>query len=520
MSAQLELTNETPTRTLAAPVRRVVLLEDRAQVRRAGRLMLEPGDYRVVIEGVSPILADRTLVARATGASVLETRVVRRRRIGGEEATPDRAALLAERERLIAAAWPVQNRMQALERHRGRLRGMTDLLVEGINRELPWAEKMDPRWEQDLERLLQTQRETQAELRTRALELHGLRDRAATLEVHGAVRGEVPGLETRLEVELRVSAAGPIDVEAEYMVPCALWRPIHRATLRGGATRFECEGAVWQATGEDWVDVELQFSTARPTQRSEPPRLSDDELRLQRRQDKTVQVQVREEAIASVGEGQGEAARRAELPGVDDGGETRTLGAPQRATIRASGRLHRVPIFAFEGPAEVDRIARPERTTLVHLRSRQVNEASHPILAGPVELLRESGFVGLGEVGFVGAGERFLLGWGGDDGLRVTRETEEEREVARLTGKQTITRTVTLKCSNLEPLPAEFTLEERIPVSEVSQVTIALDAEKTKPAAAADAQGIVSWKVSLPPRGTKSLTLVYRLTAASSVQGL
>jgi uncharacterized protein (TIGR02231 family) len=276
---------------------------------------------------------------------------------------------------------------------------------------------------------------------------------------------------------------------------------------------------VWQATGEDCVDVELLFSTARPTQRAEPPQLTDDRLRVQRRAEKQVQVGVREETIGTTGEG-AEVAREATLPGVDDGGETRTLPASSRASIASTGRLHRVPVFAFDAPAEVDRVSRPERSPLVHLRSRQANASPHPILAGPLELLRESGFVGRGEVTFVAPGERFVLGWGADDGLRVSREQQEEREAARLTGRQTITRTVVLSLSNLEALPASFTLEERVPVSELEQVKVELDEKRTAPAARPDAQGIVSWAITLPPRGTKTVTLVYRLLASGSVQGL
>lgn len=519
MDSDVSSSHSSTDRRLAAPIQRVTLLEDRAQVRRAGTLELTPGDWRVVIDDVSPVLADRTLLCRAEGASVLEARVVRRLRIGRVEASPDQAALQAERERLQQSATPVRNRLAALERHRDRLGDALDLLLEGINRELPWAERLEARWEEDLERLLEQRRQVLAELRARAIELEDLAGRAGTAALNELARPGTP-FETRLEIELRVTAAGPVRLELDYMVPCAMWRPVHRAALQGGQVRFECEGAVWQATGEDWEEVELSFSTARPTRRSEPPQLRDDRLRLQRRQDKSVQVQVREEAIQTVGEGQAEAPPRQDLPGVDDGGETRTLGAPGRATIRATGRLHRVPIFVSQAPAEVDRIARPERSPLVHLRSKQVNTAPHPILAGPLELLRESGYVGLGEVGFVGPGERYVLGWGADDGLRVRRECEEEREVARLTGKQTITRTVKLQLSNLEPLPASFTLEERVLVSEVEQVKVAVDPAATQPPAQPDAQGIVSWAITVPPRGTREVKLVYRINASSAVQGL
>ena len=302
-----------------------------------------------------------------------------------------------------------------------------------------------------------------------------------------------------------------------YLVPCARWRPAHRATLAGTRLRFACEAAVWQATGEDWSDVELSFSTARPTQRSEPPLLEDDVLHVRRRPEKKVEVQIREQAVATTGEGV--SIEAAELPGVDDGGETRLLRAAGKATIASDGRLRRVPVFSFEADAEVDRLARPEKAALVHLRCRAANASPHPLLAGPVELLRESGYVGRTTLDFVAPGERFALGFGGDAALRVRRELREKRETATLTGKLTITRTVELFLSNLSPEDALFRLEERVPVSELTQVEVSVDARETSPLAVPDADGIVGWPIRIPAHGTLPVKLVYRLTASSDVGG-
>ncbi|MBX3467142.1 MAG: mucoidy inhibitor MuiA family protein [Planctomycetes bacterium] len=506
---------------LAAPVRRVTLLEDRAQVRREGQTPpLGPGSHRLVIAGVAPVVADRTLVARAgDGARVLEARVVRRLRIGRAEQRPPAAKVAAEQEALDAEGRRLQLELRLARTRLERTQHALSLMIDAVNREVLFAAAFEERWARDVDGLLVAARELEERQHALRLELQDLGQRRAVAGMHEAQLEPDGALETSIEVELLVDRPCAPALTVDYMVPCALWRPAHRAALLGTTARFECEAAVWQATGEDWEDVELLFSTARPTQRAEPPRLADDRLAVQRRQEKKVTVAVREEEIATTGEG-AEARRSADLPGVDDGGETRTLPAATRASIRTTGLLHRIPVFAFEAPAEVDRIARPERSVLVHLRSKQPNAAPHPILAGPVDLLRESGYVGRGEVGFVAPGERFVLGWGADDGLRVRREVAEEREVARLTGKQTITRKVTLALSNLEPTPATFLLEERVPVSELEQVKVEVDPKLTAPPAQPDAQGIVAWTVTVPGRGTREVTLGYRLTAPGSVQGL
>jgi len=390
-----------------------------------------------------------------------------------------------------------------------------------VNRELPHAEAPEPRWQDDLDAAMEEVRAAADALLAARVALEDVHDRLATVRLRATTDWRVEHeLAAEIVVDVSVTTAGEHTLTLDYVVPCAMWRPIHRAALGPVAAneadlRVACEAAMWQATGEDWHDVELSFSTARPTQRAEPPALSDDRLRAQRRVERRVVVEVREQAIATTGEGAG--AEAPELQGVDDGGEVRLLRAATRASVKADGRLARVPLFSAQGRAEVDRIARPERSPLVHLRSRQELRAPHPLLAGPVELLREGGYVGLAEIGFVAPGERFVLGWGGDESLRVGRRVDQRVEVGRVFGKQTVTRTVELFLSNLEDRPAAFRLEERVPVSEIADVQVQIDAKATRPAARPDEHGIVAWDVELPPLGTAEVKLVYEITAGADV---
>lgn len=520
----IEAPTQAPHLVLDAPVRRVTLLEDRAQVQRAGVLRLGSGSHRVKVVNVSPVIADRSVVARGpNGVRVDETRVVRQWRIGTEEKPAD-AKQLAEEMAKLGSEIRYRNMLLGLSQE--QLNGVdeaADLLLEGIARELPFAKQFEPQWEAELAALQKQARESDAGLRAARLELRELVSKLEAMRLRLAATGRIDHvLATELEVEVTVESGAEHELTVDYMVPCALWRPIHRGTLLEKEMRFECEGAVWQRTGEDWIDVDLSFSTARSTQRSEPPVMSDDWIRIQKKQEKKTIVGVREQEIETTGEDQKPVSGGGtpDLPGVDDGGETRRLGAARKATIPSDGRLYRVPIFFFETPAEIDRIARPERSPLVHLRSRQVNASKQPLLAGPLELLRQSGYVGRSEVEFVAPGEKFAIGWGGEDSLRVKRERRTHRETGKLTGKQTITHTVELFLSNLAETAASFRLEERIPVSEIEKVTVAIDEKETSPKAAADNQGIVGWSITLPPKGTQKVVLVYTLVASSDVQGL
>lgn len=501
---------------LTLPVREVTLLEDRAQVTRLGSIELPAGSHRLRVPDVTPLAVDRSLLPKASVGRVDDVRVVRSRRVGAIERPERLRELAVERDALVIAESRAQAEQTRLHGVRDRAQRVVGLLLQAIQRELPWAEAPRP---EDGPRLA----EAFAEVRRLDVAIAAAEEalRQATMKKQVAernLRERAPsdgGMTAELLVFVTLEQPAKVELSIGYLVPCALWRPAHRATLRGARLQFECEAAVWQATGEDWTDVQLCCSTARPAQLAEPPLLSDEWLEVKRREEKKIEIAIREQKIESTGEG---AAPDAELPGVDDGGETRLLCAPTPCSIASDGRLRRVPLFSFEADADVRRIARPERGQLVHLQARLPNASQSPILAGPVELVREAGAAGRAEVGFVAAGEKFLLGFGGDGALRVHRSVKEKTETATLTGKRTIDRTVEVKLSNLDATAVKFRVEERVPVSELEAVTVkVLDA--TSPPAQPDPDGIVGWEVELPAHGHRTLQLAYRLVATSDVKG-
>jgi len=509
----------TPRRDIDAAVAKVVLYEDRALVERRGQARLEAGLHWLRVRDVSPVLVDRSLFVRSGGSSTVEdARVCREWRIGASEQPAVAAALTREHEQLELEIARTETLLAVARDEVGALERASELFFDGWRREMPYVEQFRAEWKELAARLSGELRRGDETLHAAECLTADVHARRLALAARSAEAARVDyALCCDLEILVAVHEAGLHTLRIGYVTPCALWRPAHRACLRDGRLHFECEGAVWQATGESWRDVELFFSTARSTQRAEPPLLVDDVLRTQAKVDRTLTVGVREQTIATTGEGLRD---EVDLPGVEDGGEARLLAAASKVSIEPTGRLARVPIFAFDTAAETDRVARPERSLLVHLRSRQANASTHPILAGPVDLLQDSGYVGRTEVGFVASGEKFALGFGGDAALRIKRDVREERAVAKLTGKVTVTRTVELHLSNLDDRAVAFALEERIPISEIEQVRVSIDAKLTKPVAAPDDNGIVRWPVQLAPRGRTALTLVYEVVAASDVRGV
>ncbi|MFI1450746.1 mucoidy inhibitor MuiA family protein [Streptomyces virginiae] len=521
----------TPTapKPIALPVTAVTCLEDRAHIERTAVLDLAAGVQRLRLGPVSALTVDRTLHAELAAehpATVLDVRVVRTWEPRGPLPSADEDSALRRRVRAL------EEEQLALGQRRDRLYARLDLLgrlaadlLREIGEGAGSGESDVPRWAREMDRV-DAERDTYGE-RLRTVDAR-LADLAVELgETRQALdRSETEPAELVGHIELTVdsAAAGPVRLRLSHLVPCALWRPAYRAVLDGDALTLETDAMVWQRTGEDWSDVRLTLSTARSALATEPPRLGEDRLTLGDRtaaECRTVDVELREEEIGDLGP----AAQVLGLPGVDDGGEARVLHSPVPVSVRGDGRAHRVPLSAFTTAARSEYACSPELSPLVTRVVSFENRSGHALLAGPVDLVRGSGFGGRGTVDFTAPGAPVELAFGSCDDHRVVRYAEESRDSAGFTQRTVITRTVRLHLSRFSA-PGEqgervVVVRERIPVSEVAAVEVRLRKEACSPAPdVVDSEGIARWDVALAPGGRRTVTLVYELSASSKVTGL
>jgi len=504
----------------AHPVVEVTVQEDRAFVRREGRLSPGAGRHVVRIDDVAPVLVDKTLVAEVSDGRVLEVRALRQLVHRDEDRSDRYASILEARRAAEREIRELKERLERASRELGDLETTTKLLCEEIGRDVGWGRSDVESWERSLA-TLQHQEET---LRVESAALHGEladaeRRQAYLTAQQRSAATPADAVRCRIEVELEIPE-GEVVLRVGYLVPNACWRPRHRAHLKDdGTLRFETEACVWQRTGEDWSDVALFVSTERSSAGAEPPRLATDVLYVQPKRE-VVEVEAREQQVQTLGLGR-KKKEAPEVPGVDDGGEPLRLQALHRANVPTDGRPHRTALRVFETEAVVGLVAMPELASAVLVRSRQANAGEEPILAGPVELVRESGPVGRTSVLYVAPGERFELGWGPDSAVRVRRESKRLDEKSKMLSSWVrVPHRVDLKLSNLSTETKHVEVVERVPVSEVEQVKIELDREETTAARVPDEDGFVRWQLDLGGGSHEALRLAYDLVRKSDVVGV
>ncbi|MGP3757411.1 mucoidy inhibitor MuiA family protein [Streptomyces sp. IBSNAI001] len=518
----------TTPKPIALPVTAVTCLEDRAHVERAVVLDLEAGVQRLRLGPVSALAVDRTLHAELTAdhpATVLDVRITRSWTPRGPvPRAEDDSALRLRVHALRGEQLALEQRRDRLEARRDLLGRLAADLLRDIGEGAGAGATDSARWAGELDRVDEERAACGEQLRTVEAGLAALADELGQTERAVHASEEQPAeLVGHVELTVESAAAGPVGLRLSHLTSCALWRPAYRAVLDGGSLTLETDAMVWQRTGEDWSDVRLTLSTARSALATEPPHLGEDRLTLTDRsaaERRTVGVELREEEIGDLGP-----APVVGLPGVDDGGEVRVLRPPAPVSVPGDGRAHRVPLSGFSTAARSEYACSPELSPLVTRVVRFDNLAGHALLAGPVDLVRGSGFAGRGTLEFTAPGASAELAFGSCDDHRVVRHTEETRETAGIAQRSVITRTVRLHLSRFSA-PGErgdrvVVVRERLPVSEVSAVEVRLRRESCSPAPdAVDAEGIVRWDVTLPPDGHRTVTLVHEISASAKVTGL
>jgi len=516
-----------------APVREVTVLEDRASVTRRGQVRLNPGLNRLRVAEVAPILADKTLcgavkllgVADDEDAAprVTDIRMRRQQVARPQERTDATQALLREQKTMQVAMAKQEAEVDRLRHQLSGVEAIEHALVDELAVDVAWGREATEAWSEGLtqtaaevRRIRDTLLTCEDALRLESEIFDNLAKRIAEAsQVRDTIRAE-------LIVEVMVATAGTYEVRLDYIVPGACWRPQHRAqlldTAEGVQVAFTSEGCVWQATGEDWLDVQLTFSTERPSLGTQPPQLSTEILHTRKKQDH-IQVQVREQTIATTGVDGGQPSE--DLPGIDDGGDALALRALHRIDVHGDGRPHRVALMHFEDAVVQERTLMAELEPAVVIKTEQQNRGPHPVLAGPVDLIREGGLVGRGKVMFVAPGERFEMGWGPEAAVRVRRSVDHNvEESSMLSSWTTQTHKVALRLSNLGGDPISLRVQERVAISEIEKVKISVLRDKTTAGKAPDSHGFVTWDVSLAPSERKTIKLAYSVKKHADVSGI
>lgn len=495
----------------------VTVYTDRALTTRSATLSLKPGSYLIAFEALPPLILDDSVRVEGKGTAAAT--------IAGLEVK--RTFLEGSGEKRVQE---LQEEIRGLEIRAAGL----DARKAGIAAQKAFLESIRVAWGDRISKELAVGRPTSAELQdasgfvgsgvtkaeeqshTIEFEKKGINDRIDALrrqlnEATGSGRKE----SKTVEVAVEIGREGSLTLELASVTHRAGWEPAYDVRLAGDAKTAELtfRAMVRQQTGEDWSNVDLTLSTARPAVGGAPPELYPWRISFHR-----PQPMMSEMVYGAAPAPLAKAARQMDLGAPDeeapavfdtaqisDEQSSVSFHVPRRLDIPSDGTRHGTVVAIEQLPVSIEYLAIPKLSPAVFLRSEMVNRAPYPLLPGKVSTFVGTSYTGSSQLKKVAAGEKFDLFFGSDDQVTVKREELKQRKEAGLFGKNRVSYRYRVEMGNFRKAPLTLTLRDQLPLAADAEIKVSLEEPSIKPEEI-KSDGAVIWKMPLLAGEKRELT--------------
>jgi len=508
-----------------AAIKAVTVNPDGATITRRVKVKTTGKRGKVAFLGLTAGLDEASLRAKVVGGAIRVSGISAEWEGNVEPARESVKKLETKIEELQTKIQAENDALQALSVRHSVLEQYRALSKETLANQASESGPATAKWKAALAYITKEQEAISAAERKHRIEI---RELGETLQAQNQELGKLQAPSERvtrkIEIELESEAASAEgELALEYSVRDARWYPAYDVRENGDGKKvsFTYYGTVMQATGEDWKDIDLTLSTAKPTESAQVPTLRSVQLSGYKREKRPVRIvsygkeaeKKREAgggAIVDGSSGRGE---------IDDHGLAVTFTIKGKESLPADRRPHKVEVTTVALDAVLGYEAIPKVSPWVYLKATAKNSTPFPILAGEVDVFRSSGYVGTGNLDYIAPGEEFAVSLGVDEDLKVKRVIDErvDRAPKILSNTRTIAYGYTIEISNFKADAQTLTLVENIPVSQRKEIKISVREGTTKPDEKND-DGFLKWKVNLAPGEQKSVMFGYVVEAPESFQ--
>ncbi|MDO5632125.1 MAG: DUF4139 domain-containing protein [Paracoccus sp. (in: a-proteobacteria)] len=329
---------------------------------------------------------------------------------------------------------------------------------------------------------------------------------------------ESPLIGPALVLDVQITAT-PATLRISHDSPQASWQPVYDLRLdRAANSLILVRGAlVSQSTGEDWTDVALRLSTARPGGQSQATEVAPEIVRTEAEppmqpmgRSMDMEMTMPEALAAPEPAAMGYRARKVDL------GLTVAYDMPAPVTIRDGADALRLTLdqSSLTTP-EIYAEAAPRYDSSAYLTVEAVNDSGAPILPGPATLFADGTLTGQTHLDLLAAGDRLHLGFGPIDGLKIERRLPDRSEGSSglIRRSNTETETAILRVENLTDTAWPLRLVDRVPVSEQESLRLSWSADPTPSETDPEGKrGVLIWRFDIAPGETRQVTVQTDLT--------
>jgi uncharacterized protein (TIGR02231 family) len=518
----------------------VTVFPSGAEIVRVAEAQLEAGEHSLVFSGLPGDLQTETIRVEGTSPGKIEIGSVDSRLVRVPSTVVD-----GQRKAIDARIETLQDERTQLDQTIGDAEYQKSLMQQLATNAFTPPSKDDPArtfGPQDLGNLLDLVGGKLQVLSKLVLDSR-VRQRAIDREA-GDLSNELAQLAPQDEerivvtVHLAAPAATSGTFKLKYRIADAGWRPIYDARLVSPAKDAKAKielvrrAEVMQSTTENWSDVALTLSTARPLGATAAPDLMP------------LQIGIYGERGRTEMDGLGSVAKRADAPQsapaigedslpdekekkmdrvtqmqavVEVAGFQALYAIAGRVSIDNTGTAKKVRIDTSELEAQLSARAVPKLDPNAYLTAAFTLGGETPLLPGVVMLYRDGVFMGQGGLPMLAPGEEAKLGFGADDLIKVKRV-----EVKRVIGEEGLittsnvdSRAYDITVKNLHDFSVPVTVLDQSPYSTHEDITVETLPGMTPPSVRdfEKKRGVVAWNITVEPKAETMIKHGFKVTA-------
>ncbi|MBI4358468.1 MAG: mucoidy inhibitor MuiA family protein [Candidatus Omnitrophica bacterium] len=523
--------------TLEAPskIADVTVFPDRALVTRRVQLDLAKGMHEVRIGSLPPTLEEDSLAAKGKGEAKVTLFGARLVTTQLEVPQPARIREIAEElKKLKDREQALKDRKAVLNEKREFLASIKAASTEQIGKEIVTQHPSIADVAELLNLLDRELSSVYLENEKADIELRDLGEQMDRLNREwNELSGGWRKAETAILVDLEAEEAGSFTLEVSYRLLGATWEPLYEARAHSEGTEIELTayGLVKQNTGEDWQDVTLHLSTAKPSIAGRMPEIEPwflkkwepayfqakaASLSIEEKSGMKRQA-LREAALNTMMAPSTAAPVEAEIAKatVEAKGPALFFTLPKSETVNSDWQPKKVAITSHALQAALAFEISPRLAPYAYLRAKVKNSSEGLLPRGKVQIFLDGSYVGSSFLKNVGPAEEFDLFLGIDERIKVERkELKAKVDVSVLPGLhgriKTIQYEYLTKIENFRTSESEITLFDQTPISQHDEIKIEQVVFDPKPTEEdQEKPGIYRWKLKLAPRAKQEIKISY-----------
>jgi uncharacterized protein (TIGR02231 family) len=504
-----------PEKEIKADIKHVTVFPDRAQINQEASVSLPLGKSIVKLSGLSPYIDPQSIQVKGFGEFTILSVNQQNNYLQNLENSQEEKTINSQIEALQIKVEDEKAAISVLKEKSSFLTANRAILVNKTTFSTEQLKSVMDLYTSNMDLVTMTILKKERIIKDYEKQIVALQKQLSD----SSGKQQLPSGEISVAVlaEKQVSAK----LSFSYVVSNAGWYPSYdiRVDDIKNPVTISYKANLFQNSGVSWKDVKLSFSNATPwvagdlpvlnpwfvdyyypvqvVPQSRPGALSRSEAPVMMEMAVTDKKMVAEEREASP------VAVQKQV-----GETTITFDIAVPYSIPSDGKIQTVEIQQLKAPAEYKYVTLPKLSQLAYLTAKISDWAKLSLQSGEATLYFENSFVGKSYLNVNQLSDTLTISLGTDNSILVKREKRKDFTSTKVIGgNKTETYSFLLTIRNNKPVTVKITLNDQIPVSSNSGITI--DPVELSGGRYNQQTGEVKWDFEIKPQETKQTVITY-----------